>query len=68
MEISLDNFLDGKIKIYQPKKGYRAGIDAVLLASCVKASNKSKILDMGSGTGLISFSNECSNSAKICRT
>ena len=32
MEISLDNFLDGKIKIYQPKNGYRAGLDAILLA------------------------------------
>jgi len=55
MEISLDNFLDGKIKIYQPKNGYRAGIDAVLLASCVQVFKKCKILDIGSGTGVISF-------------
>ena len=55
MEISLDNFIEGKIKIYQPKKGYRAGIDAVLLASCVQVFKKCKILDIGSGTGAISF-------------
>lgn len=55
MEISLDNFLDGKIKIYQPKNGYRAGIDAILLASSVKVFKKCKILDIGSGTGVISL-------------
>ena len=55
MEISLDNFIEGKIKIYQPKKGYRAGIDAVLLASCVQVFKKCKILDIGSGTGVISL-------------
>ena len=55
MEISIDNFLDGKIKIYQPRKGYRAGIDAILLASCVKVFKNCKILDIGSGTGIISF-------------
>ena len=55
MEITVDNFLDGKIKIYQPKKGYRAGIDAVLLASSVKIFNDCQILDVGSGTGVVSF-------------
>tara|TARA_Y100000590_G_scaffold424316_1_gene531037 strand:- start:1475 stop:2200 length:726 start_codon:yes stop_codon:yes gene_type:complete len=55
MEISLDNFLDGKIKIYQPKNGYRAGLDAILLASSLKVFNKCKILDIGSGTGVISL-------------
>tara|TARA_B100000029_G_scaffold428174_1_gene437945 strand:- start:988 stop:1713 length:726 start_codon:yes stop_codon:yes gene_type:complete len=55
METSLDEFLGGKIKIFQPIKGYRGGIDAVLLASFVNAIKNTKILDAGSGTGLISF-------------
>ena len=56
MKISLDNFLDGKIKIYQPIKGYRAGTDAVLLAASIKTFKGYKILDLGSGAGTISFS------------
>ncbi len=55
MEITLDKFLDGKLRIYQPKKGYRAGIDAVLLAASVKERNNLSILDVGSGSGVISF-------------
>ena len=55
MKISLDNFLDGKIKLYQPKKGYRAGTDAVLLAASVKEYDGCSILDAGSGVGVISY-------------
>ena len=55
MEISLDNFLNGKIKVYQPKKGYRAGIEAVLLAACVKDFKNCRILDVGSGVGIVSY-------------
>ena len=55
MEASIDNFLGGRIKIYQPIRGYRAGIDAVLLASFINAYDNCKILDVGSGTGLITF-------------
>ena len=63
MKTSLDKFLGGKIKIFQPLKGYRGGIDAVLLASFVNVYKNSKILDLGSGTGLISFclAYRCSN-------
>ena len=35
---TLDNFLGGKLKIYQFKEGYRAGHDSVLLASSIKAT------------------------------
>ena len=55
MKVSIDSFIGGKIKIYQPVKGYRAGLDAVLLASTVKTFDKCKLLDVGSGTGVISF-------------
>ena len=63
MEITLDKFLDGRINIYQPKKGYRAGIDAVILAACIKEKKNCKILDAGSGSGLISFclAHRCKN-------
>ena len=32
---STDDFLGGKLRVKQPKKGYRAGIDPVLLAASV---------------------------------
>ena len=50
--ISQDDFLGGKIKIYQPLKGYRGGIDPVLLASSVAPKPNANILEVGSGTGI----------------
>lgn len=51
-----DYLLDKQIKIFQPKNGYRASSDAVLLAAAAqKIAAKDKILDIGSGTGAISL-------------
>jgi tRNA1(Val) A37 N6-methylase TrmN6 len=36
--LSYDAFLGGKVHLFQPKKGYRAGVDPVLLAACVNAT------------------------------
>ena len=55
MDISLDNFLGGQLRIYQPVKGYRAGTDSVILAACIKTKKDLKILDVGSGVGVISY-------------
>jgi hypothetical protein len=38
--LSDDAFLGGKLQLLQPEKGYRAGIDAVLLAASVPASDE----------------------------
>lgn len=50
-----DAFLDGKIHILQPLKGYRAGIDAVLLASTIAHAHRKtlNILDCGAGVGTV---------------
>ncbi len=46
----------GPLKFIQPKKGYRHGIDSVLLANFVEVSKHHKnILDAGSGDGIISI-------------
>lgn len=51
-----DYLLDKQIKILQPKNGYRASSDAVLLAAAAyKISASDKILDIGSGTGAVSL-------------
>ena len=52
---TLDNFLGGKLKIYQLKKGFRAGHDSVLLASAIKAIEGDSCLELGFGTGVVSL-------------
>ena len=52
---TLDLFLNGKLKIYQSKKGYRAGHDSVLLASSIKAKKGDFCLELGFGTGVVSL-------------
>jgi tRNA1(Val) A37 N6-methylase TrmN6 len=47
-----DYFLGDRLKIRQPAKGYRAGIDAVLLAACARRG-EGPVLDVGSGVGTV---------------
>lgn len=47
-----DAFLGEALMVLQPRAGYRAGVDAVLLAATVAASAKS-VLDVGSGVGVV---------------
>ena len=54
-EFTKDSFLGGGIRIWQPKKGYRAGIDPILLAATVNVSAGQKVLDLGCGVGTASF-------------
>ena len=42
-DFTKDSFLGGGIKIWQPKKGYRAGIDPILLAASVNVSEGQKV-------------------------
>ncbi|MEL7181393.1 MAG: methyltransferase, partial [Pseudomonadota bacterium] len=32
-DLTQDDFLGGKIKVWQPRRGYRAGVDPVVLAA-----------------------------------
>lgn len=50
-----DAFLGGLLHIQQPRKAYRAGIDAVLLAAAVPISNGGgmRVLDAGAGVGVV---------------
>ena len=54
-EITLDRFLGGRLTIAQPKKGFRAGHDTVLLAASVPADTVSHCLDLGAGAGVASL-------------
>jgi len=46
-----DQFLGGQLILNQPRTGYRAGVDPVLLAASVNASRGQSVLDLGCGAG-----------------
>ena len=45
-----DAFLGGRLTIAQPEKGFRAGLDSVLLGAAV-ADRATRLLDLGAGAG-----------------
>ncbi len=53
--VTEDAFLGDRLRIIQPATGYRAGVDAVLLAAAVAVprGNTSAILDCGAGVGTV---------------
>ncbi|MCY4305599.1 MAG: methyltransferase [Aestuariivita sp.] len=53
--LTCDAFLGGKLFLWQPSKGYRAGIDSVLLAASVTAEFGQHVLDLGCGVGTASL-------------
>jgi len=48
---SEDTLLGGRVKLRQPRHGYRAAIDPVLLAAAVPAGDGDTLLDIGCGAG-----------------
>ena len=54
-DLSRDAYLGGRIHLYQPLKGYRAGVDPVLLAGCIPATPGQSVLDLGCGAGAASL-------------
>lgn len=49
--LSRDAFLGGRLRLWQPVSGYRAGVDPVLLAAAVPARTGEHVLDLGCGAG-----------------
>ena len=52
-EETLDSLFGGRLQIIQKKKGYRFSVDAILLAHFTEPDLKDKILDLGTGCGII---------------
>jgi tRNA1Val (adenine37-N6)-methyltransferase len=50
-----DTFLDGRVRVSQPDNGFRAGLDAVMLAASVPAQSGQAVLELGSGVGTASL-------------
>lgn len=51
MTVTRDAFYDGKVHIFQPATGFRAGTDSVLLAAALDAGGTGEALDLGCGSG-----------------
>lgn len=50
-QLSDDKFLCGRLRLWQPKQGYRAATDPVLLAAACPAAAGDRVLDLGCGAG-----------------
>ena len=54
-ELTQDDFLGGRLRIWQPRRGYRAGVDPVILAASVPARPGQSVLELGCGVGVASL-------------
>jgi len=52
-EIVEDRLLDGRLRLLQPRKGHRAGSDAILLAAVLPELGQGALLDIGAGVGTV---------------
>jgi tRNA1(Val) A37 N6-methylase TrmN6 len=50
---SIDEFMDGRLKLIQSRTGYRFSIDAVLLSEFVTVKRGDLLVDLGTGCGII---------------
>lgn len=50
-DTTLDALLGGRLRLRQPRQGYRAGMDAALLAAAVEARPGERVLEAGCGVG-----------------
>lgn len=50
-QITEDLVLDGRVRLRQPAKGYRAGLDAALLAAACDAVAGARVIEAGCGGG-----------------
>jgi tRNA1(Val) A37 N6-methylase TrmN6 len=52
-DISEDTLLDGRVRLLQPRRGHRAGTDAVLLAASAEVAPGDTVVDVGAATGAV---------------
>lgn len=52
---TVDEILFGRLKIIQSRKGYRFGIDSILLADFASKYAKGLVIDLGTGCGVVAL-------------
>ena len=52
-ELTEDALLGGRVRLLQPRRGYRVAVDAVLLAAAIDAAAGERVLDLGAGVGAV---------------
>lgn len=52
-DVTENTLLDGRVRLRQPARGYRAGMDAALLAAAVPARPGDRVLEAGCGAGAV---------------
>jgi len=50
-DLTDDAFLGGALRLWQPRRGYRAGVDPLLLAAAIPAHAGQSVLELGCGAG-----------------
>jgi tRNA1(Val) A37 N6-methylase TrmN6 len=50
-DLTEDAFLDGKLRLCQPRSGHRSGHDAILLAAATTARTSDRVVEFGAGVG-----------------
>lgn len=55
MDLTVDTFFDGRIKILQPMCGYRVAMDPLVLSDLIQPLSGQKVLDAGCGVGTIAM-------------
>ena len=50
---TLDSLFQGRLKILQPRKGYRFSLDSVLLAGLTQVRRRDRVVDLGTGCGIV---------------
>lgn len=52
---TLDTLVDGKLRLYQSRAGYRYSLDALLLAHFAPVKRRQRVVDLGAGNGAIAL-------------
>ena len=50
---TLDSLFQGRLKILQPRKGYRFSLDSVLLVGLTRVRRRDRVVDLGTGCGVV---------------
>ncbi len=54
-EETLDEILDGSLRFYQKRKGYRFSLDSLLLANFISIKNIKSAVELGCGNGVVTL-------------